>query len=59
MIYRGYKLERDPHGWTISRDKRVVALADNQDKAMNWIDDEIARIAKSGQLPGHHEKEKI
>ena len=44
MIYRGYKLERDPHGWTIYHNKRVVAVQDNQDKAMNWIDDDIKRI---------------
>jgi hypothetical protein len=45
MIYRGYKLERDPHGWTIYHNKRVVSLADNQDKAMNWVDGEIRRLA--------------
>jgi len=50
VIYRGYKLERDMrNNWTISRDKRVVAVEDNQDKAMNWIDGEINRIEEQKQ----------
>jgi hypothetical protein len=47
MIYRGYKLERDiRNNWTIYLDKRVVAVEGNQDKAMAWIDGEIARLAE-------------